>query len=48
MSDLKKWTGIAKQFGITSIPTNFLIDGRGKIVGIGLRGDKLNDALKKL
>jgi len=48
VSDLKKWTGIAKQFGITSIPTNFLIDGRGKIVGIGLRGDKLNDALKKL
>ena len=48
VSDLKKWTGIAKQFGITGIPTNFLVDGRGKIVGVGLRGEKLMDALKKL
>ena len=45
---MKKWTGIAKQFGINSIPTNFLVDGQGKIVGIGLRGEKLTDALKKL
>ena len=48
VSDLKKWNGIAKQFGITGIPTNFLVDGKGKIVGIGLRGEKLMDALKKL
>lgn len=48
VSDLQKWTGIAKKFGINSIPTNFLVDGKGTVVGIGLRGEKLMDALKKL
>ena len=48
VSDLKAWAGIAKKFGITSIPTNFLIDGNGTVVGVGLRGEKLMDALKKL
>ena len=48
VSDLKGWSGIARQFGITSIPTNFLIDGNGIVVGVGLRGEKLMDAIKKL
>ena len=48
VSDLKSWMGIAKKFGITSIPTNFLVDGKGTVVGVGLRGTKLMDALKKL
>ena len=48
VSDLKSWLGIAKKFGITAIPTNFLINGEGTVVGIGLRGIKLMDALKKL
>lgn len=48
VSDLKSWLGIAKKFGITAIPTNFLINGEGTVVGIGLRGTKLMDALKKL
>ena len=39
---------IAEDFGITAIPTNFLINGEGTGVGIGLRGTKLMDALKKL
>ena len=48
VSDLKYWDGIAKKFDIKSVPTNFLVDGKGKVVGIGLRGDKLMEALKKL
>lgn len=48
VSDLKYWDGIAKKFEIKSVPTNFLVDGKGKVVGIGLRGDKLMEALKKL
>ena len=48
VSDLKAWNGIARKFGITSIPTNFLIDGNGTVVGVGLRGERLMDALKKL
>ena len=48
VSDLKAWGGIAQKFNIKSIPTNFLIDGNGVVVGIGLRGERLMDALKKL
>ena len=48
VSDLKAWAGIAQKFGIKSIPTNFLVTGDGTVVGVGLRGEKLMDALKKL
>ena len=48
VSDLKGWAGIAQKFDIKSIPTNFLINGEGTVVGIGLRGERLMDALKKL
>jgi thiol-disulfide isomerase/thioredoxin len=48
VSDLKKWDGIAKTFGLESIPTNILVDGNGKVLAIGLRGDKLLETLKKL
>ncbi len=37
---------IAKQFKIFSIPSNFLIDGEGKILAKNLRGHKLSDFLK--
>jgi hypothetical protein len=36
---------VAKEYGINSIPQNFLIDPQGRIVAKGLRGDEL---VKKL
>ncbi|WP_052495949.1 TlpA disulfide reductase family protein [Pedobacter lusitanus] len=45
VSDLKKENEAAKQFGIRGIPSNFLIDPNGKIIGVNLRGEEL---LKKL
>lgn len=51
VSDLQGWTNaVAQQFGINSIPQNFLIDPDGKIIGKNLRGPalekKLSDLLK--
>jgi peroxiredoxin len=51
VSDLQGWTNaVAQQFGINSIPQNFLIDPDGKIIGKNLRGPalekKLTDLLK--
>jgi peroxiredoxin len=49
VSDLKYWDNeVAKQYGVRSIPANFLLDKTGKIVGRNLRGDKLEAALAKL
>jgi thiol-disulfide isomerase/thioredoxin len=49
VSDLKGWqSGAAQLYGVSSIPTNFLIDGKGVIVGIGLRGAALEKALEDL
>jgi len=49
VSDLKGWKNeAAKLYGIRSIPSNFLIDGDGKIVAVNLRGDALEAALRKL
>jgi peroxiredoxin len=46
VSDLIGWkNAAAKQYGVMSIPANFLIDKEGKIIGSGLRGE---DLLKKL
>ncbi|HHT23707.1 MAG TPA: AhpC/TSA family protein [Bacteroidales bacterium] len=46
VSDLKGWENdVAKKYGITSIPSNFLLDKNGKILAINLRGEEL---LKKL
>jgi len=41
-------TAVAKEFGITSLPTNFLIDINGKIIATNLHGDKLKAFVTKL
>jgi peroxiredoxin len=49
VSDLKYWSNeVAVMYGVRSIPANFLLDKKGKIVGKNLRGDKLDEALAKL
>ncbi len=46
VSDLIGWeNAAAKQYGVMSIPANFLIDKEGKIIGSSLRGE---DLVKKL
>jgi peroxiredoxin len=46
VSDLIGWdNAAAKQYGVMSIPANYLIDKEGKIIASGLRGD---DLVKKL
>lgn len=51
VSDLKGWgNAVAQQFGINSIPQNFLLDPNGNVIGKNLRGaaleNKLNSVLK--
>lgn len=49
VSDLQGWSNeVAVNWGIRSIPANFLIDPSGKIVGKGLRGDALTAKLEEL
>ncbi len=49
VSDLKYWDNeVAKMYGVRSIPANFLLDKKGKIVGRNLRGADLEAALAKL
>jgi peroxiredoxin len=49
LGDLKvEENEVAKSYGVTAIPANFLIDPQGKIVAKNLRGDKLEKELKKL
>ena len=49
VSDLMFWNNaVAKQYAITSIPQNFLIDPTGKIVAKNLRGETLNKKLEEL
>ncbi len=48
ISDLQYWNSKhAAIYGVRSIPTNFLIDGDGVILGIGLRGPALEAAIEK-
>ena len=48
ISDLKGWrSDPAKIYSVSSIPTNFLIDANGIIIGINLRGNSLDQALEK-
>ncbi|ANI88261.1 hypothetical protein A9P82_02445 [Arachidicoccus ginsenosidimutans] len=48
LSDLMGWNStVAKQYMVTSIPMNFLINPEGKIIAKNLRGDDLKNALKK-
>ena len=49
VSDLKHWKSeAAKIYKVRGIPTNYLIDGDGIILGISLRGQRLEDALKAI
>jgi peroxiredoxin len=46
VSDLQHWkNAAAKQYGVMSIPANFLLDKEGKIIASNLRGE---DLMKKL
>lgn len=49
VSDLQGWNNaVAKQYDVMSVPTNYLIDGNGTIIGVNLRGAKLEEALKNI
>lgn len=49
VSDLKYWQNeVARLYGISSIPANFLIDPTGKIIAKDLRGEELHATLTKL
>jgi len=49
VSDLKGWENeAAKLYDVNAIPMNFLIDPNGKIVAKYLRGQALDDMLKKI
>ncbi|MES2828680.1 MAG: TlpA disulfide reductase family protein [Bacteroidota bacterium] len=49
VSDLKFWdNAVAKQYGINSIPANYLIDPTGKIVAKNIRGEELQKKLGEL
>ena len=49
VSNLKEMKDpIALQYGITQIPTTFLLDAKGKIVSIDLRGVDLNTKIKEI
>lgn len=41
-------TPIAQEFGITALPTNFLIDANGKIIAVNVHGKALEKALTVL
>ncbi len=38
---------LAKQYNVRSIPMSYLLDRHGTIIGAGLRGEALGDAVKK-
>lgn len=49
VSDLQYWQSApARLYGVNSIPQTFLLDKDGKIIGKGLRGEKLEAKLKEL
>ena len=49
VSDLKGWgNAVAVQYGVNSIPANYLLDPTGKIVAKGLRGPELEARLAEL
>ncbi len=48
VSDLKgRHSAPAIEYEVTSIPLNFLLDGNGIILAVGLRGSSLEDRLKE-
>lgn len=49
VSDLVGWdNAAAKQYGVMSIPANFLLDKDGKIIASGLRGEDLTKKLDEV
>jgi peroxiredoxin len=49
VSDLAGWgNAAAKQYGVMSIPANFLIDKEGKILASSLRGEDLDKKLEEI
>jgi peroxiredoxin len=49
VSELKGWgCTIARRYGVSSIPANYLIDPQGKIIAINLYGDALVQQLNRL
>ena len=49
ISDLGMWSSsVVKSYNITGIPFSVLLDKEGKIVAKGLRGDELENAIRKL
>lgn len=49
VSDLQYWnSAVVKEFGITGIPANFLLDREGKIIAKNLRGEALEAKLSEL
>lgn len=49
VSDLGFWNNAAaREYGIISIPQNFLIDPKGKIIGKNLRGEELEKKLGEI
>ena len=48
VSDLKGWQSVpAAMYQVRAIPANFLIDGNGVIIAKNLRGETLEETLKK-
>lgn len=49
VSDLKYWDSKpAADYGVEGIPMNYLLDEKGVVIGKGLRGVALDNALEKL
>lgn len=49
VSDLKYWSSDgAKKYQVSSIPSTFLLDREGRIIGKNLRGDALTQKLKEI
>lgn len=49
VSDLKGWdSAAAVEYEVSSIPLNYLLDGDGIILAVGLRGSALEERLKEL
>ena len=49
VSDLQYWnSAAAKLYAVSAIPSNFLLDGEGIIVGHNLRGDALAEKVKEI
>ena len=49
VSELKGWqSAICEEYGVQSIPQSFLLDKNGKIIGVNLRGESLDQKLSQL